>query len=117
MKTTCFIVLAAGVLLVGCGDNSAKTGAATNSTTSGNPLDAPADYLGAMNKAKQAAVKTVDLGALRQAIQMFNVDNSRNPKDLKELVELKYLPQIPAAPYGMKIDYDAATGTVKIVKQ
>ncbi len=48
---------------------------------------------------------------------MFNVENGRNPKDLNELVEKKFIPRIPAAPYGMKLEYDAATGKVKVVNQ
>jgi hypothetical protein len=48
---------------------------------------------------------------------MFNVQEGRYPKDLNELAEKKYIPKIPEVPHGMKIDYDAATGSVKIVKQ
>ena len=48
---------------------------------------------------------------------MFNVEKGRNPKDLDELVTEKYLPKLPAAPYGMKLVYDAAAGKVKVVKQ
>jgi hypothetical protein len=39
------------------------------------------------------------------------------PKDLNELVTEKYMPKLPDAPAGSKIEYDAKTGTVKIVKQ
>lgn len=118
MKAMIFVLLAAGAFVVGgCGAKPAKPEAATNSSGGISPLDAPAQYLGAMGKAQQSAVKTVDLGALRQAIQMFNVETGRNPKDLDELIAEKYLPQIPAAPYGMKIVYDPASGAVNVVKQ
>ena len=80
-------------------------------------MTAPVDYLRAAGKAQQSAVKTVDTSSLNRAIQMFNVDQGRNPKDLNELVEGKYLPRIPDAPYGMKLVYDANTGTVKVVKK
>ena len=80
-------------------------------------MTAPVDYLNAMGKAQQSAVKTVDTTSLDQAIQLFNVDQGRNPKDLNELVEKKYMPQLPTPPYGTKLDYDANAGTVKVVKQ
>ena len=80
-------------------------------------MSAPADYVGALGKAQQLAVKTVDTTSLNQAVQMFNVENGRNPKDLNELVEKKFIPSSPAAPDGMKLEYDAADGKVKVVKQ
>jgi hypothetical protein len=48
---------------------------------------------------------------------MFGVDQGRNPKDLNELVEKKYIAKIPAVPNGMKLDYDATAGKVKVVKE
>lgn len=118
MKTSFCISLAASLLLIGCGGSSDKPPQTTNGAASGSsPLSAPADYVGALGKAQQTAVKTVDTASLNQAIQMFNVENGRNPKDLNELVEKKFIPKIPAAPYGMKLEYDAATGKVKVVKQ
>ena len=118
MKTTFCITLVAGLLLSGCGESSDKPGQPTNgAASSGNPLNAPADYLGALGKAQQTAVKTVDTTSLNQAIQMFNVDQGRNPKDLNELVEKKFIPKIPDAPNGMKLDYDATAGKVKVVPQ
>jgi hypothetical protein len=117
MKTLFHAMCAVAALsLAGCGGGSGNPAQKTN-TVSDNPLDAPAEYLGALNKAKQTAVKTVDVTSIQQAIQMFNVENGRYPKDLNELVEAKYLTRLPAAPYGMKIVYDAANGTVSVVKQ
>ena len=107
----------ASLILVGCGKSSDKPAQSTNSSTSGNPLTAPVDYLGAIGKAQRSAVKTIDTAALNQTIQLFNAQEGRNPKDLNELVEKKYLGQIPDAPYGMKIVYDANSGQVKVVKQ
>jgi hypothetical protein len=118
MKIPFCTALAASLLVVGCGGGSDKQAQPTNSATSGSsPLSAPADYLGALGKAQQAAVKTVDTSSLNQAIQMFNVEHERNPKDLNELLEGKYITKIPDAPYGMKLEYNAATGKVKVVKQ
>src|ERR1035437_5839839 len=113
----CFLLIAS-LLLVGCGEQSNQPAPATNATTSGtSPLDAPAGYVGALGKAQQTAVKTVDTTSLNQAIQMFNVENGRNPKDLNELVEKKFIARVPAAPFGMKLEYDATAGKVKAVKQ
>ena len=98
----------------GCGSSDKKTaGPETNQASS--PLTAPVDYLGAMQKGKVAAEKTVDIASITKAIQMFEVENSRKPKDLNELVQEQYLPRIPEAPYGMQLQYDPNTGNVKVV--
>ncbi len=47
---------------------------------------------------------------------MFYVQEGRYPKDLQELVP-GYIPKIPDAPYGYKMTYDAASGTVKVAKE
>jgi len=118
MKTALLITAAVAVLLTGCGEKSGKPAPSTNAAASdGNPLNAPANYLGGLAKGQQSAVKTVDVASLNQAIQLFNVEEGRFPKDLNELVEKKYLPKIPAAPYGMRIVYDTNAGKVKVVKQ
>jgi hypothetical protein len=118
MKLSFCSTLAASLLLIGCGESSNKPAQPTNGAASGSsPLSAPADYVGALGKAQQSAVKTVDTASINQAIQLFNVEHGRNPKDLNELVESKFIPKIPAAPYGMKLEYDATTGKVKVVKQ
>jgi hypothetical protein len=119
MKVPLYVFFAATLLLAGCGEKSGKpAGPSTNAASSGSsPLTAPADYLGAVGKSQQSAVKTIDTASLSQAIQLFNVDQGRNPKDLNELVQQKYIPKIPEAPYGMKIVYDAGSGAVKVVKQ
>ncbi|HWX21099.1 MAG TPA: hypothetical protein VN578_14455 [Candidatus Binatia bacterium] len=112
------LALATSLFLAGCGEKSATTPAAsTNSASTGNPLDAPGNYLKAIADGKQSAVKTVDVTSLKKAIELFNVDQGRNPKDLQELVEKKYMPQLPAAPFGSKLVYDANAGTVEVVKQ
>ena len=118
MKSSFCLSLAASLLLLGCGQSTDKPAQPTNGATGGSsPLSAPADYVGALGKAQQTAVKTVDTTYLNQEIQMFNVENGRNPTELNELVQKKFIPSIPAAPYGMKLEYDAAEGKVKVVKQ
>ena len=118
MKQHILSLIAFTALLAGCDSSSSSSGKSTNTSSSGTaPAEAPAGYLGALGKAQQNAVKTVDTTSVNQAIQLFNVDQGRNPKDLNELVEKKYLPMVPAAPAGSKLVYDANAGTVKVVKQ
>jgi len=117
MKKALSLLLLGGLALSGCGKQESKsTASATNENNStGNPLTAPVDYLGAVAKAKKSAEKTVETVSLNQAIQQFSVAEGRYPKDLNELVTEKYLPKLPEPPYGMKIVYDAPSGQVKVV--
>jgi hypothetical protein len=115
MNIRFFFATLAIALVSGCGEKSSTASSETNASSS--PLTAPVDYLGAVGKAQQQAVKTVDVSAINQAIQLFQVEHGRYPKDLNELVTEKNLAKIPEAPYGQKIVYDAASGQVKIVKQ
>jgi len=119
MKQILLFALLGGLALCGCGKKEAKpTAASTNENySSGNPLTAPVDYLGAVAKAKKNSEKTIDTVYLNQTIQQFNAAEGHYPKDLNELVTEKYLPRIPDAPYGMKLVYDATTGTVKVVQK
>jgi hypothetical protein len=115
MKIALSLLLLGGLALSGCGKKEEKSAASFTNNSSGNPLTAPVDYLGAVAKAKKASEKTIDTVYLNQAIQQFNAAEGRYPKDLNELVAEKYLTKIPEAPYGMKIVYDAASGQVKVV--
>ncbi len=119
MRISLLLLVVTGLLLSGCGGNSDKPAQSTNAAASseGGVLSAPADYVGGVVKAQQTAVKTIDTASLNKAIQMFNVQEGRNPRDLNELVEKKYYPQIPTPPFGTKIEYDATSGEVKVVKQ
>ena len=123
MKTFPMSVLmlaAAGLLLAGCGEKSGSTAGATNSEpdyANGNPLTAPVDYLGAVGQAQQRAVKTIDTISLDSAIKQFYAGEERFPNDLKELVTKGYIREIPNPPNGTKINYDPATGAVKLVRQ
>lgn len=114
MKTAFAILLVAGLFLTGCGDNSKPSPAVAAVS---NAVTAPVDYLGALGHAKQMSEKTIDLAQINQAIMFFSEAEGRNPADLSELVAKHYLGAVPQAPYGMKIVYDAGTGTVKIEKQ
>ncbi|MBI2947313.1 MAG: hypothetical protein HYY23_06685 [Verrucomicrobia bacterium] len=119
MKTTASVILAMAVSLAGCGKKDAAPTAAKSTnppSTSGNPLTAPVDYLGAVGKAQKLATKTVDLTSLNQAIRQFHAGEDRFPKDLNELVAEGYLPRLPAAPPGTRLEYNAARGEVRLLR-
>jgi hypothetical protein len=122
MKTILCLASLAALLLAACSKESSSPAPASGTTTNAsaafeNPLNAPADYGKALVKAQKSAEKTVDLAALTKAIEMFQVDKGRLPKDLNELVAGKFIRQMPPVPPGMKIDYDASTGEVKVQPQ
>ena len=104
------------LLLTACGPAEEKSApASTNSAAVGhNPLNAPAEYLGAAAKAKRSATRVVDLASVSRAVQMFQASEGRNPSELKELVTEGYLPQLPALPAGQKYVYDSQTGQVQV---
>lgn len=111
------LIVMAGLFLSGCSQKGADAPAATNTSSSGNPLTAPTDYLGAAAKAKKAADKTVTSAGLNQAIGLFQAQEGRNPKTLDELVSKRYIGSIPPPPTGMKYDYNPQTGALKVVAQ
>ncbi len=106
----------AGLLLIGCGKTESQSALkATNSNpSSGSPLSAPADYLGAAAKAKTSATILADTVGVKQAIGQFFALEGKFPTNLNELVARKYLPSIPEPPPGKKFYYNPATGDVKI---
>lgn len=111
---TAGIAMACLLFSAGC-DNKNKTPKASQDSSSGNPLNAPADYLGAMNKAQKSAVKTTGTVGLDQAIKAFFAEEGRYPKDLNELRSKGIT--VPEPPTGMKWNYDSATGGIKAVPQ
>lgn len=114
MKPHRLLYLLALCLFLGCTDKNPTTAATTNAPSS-NPLNAPNDYLGGLANGRNKAIATTDIASLNEAIQMFNTEHGRYPKDLDELVREKLIVRIPDAPYGMKLDYDSTSGTVKVV--
>ena len=114
MKIPVLALAAIAAFLAGCGDSS-KPGTPAN--TASNVVNAPANYVGALGQAQKYSQKQIDLAYVNQAIQQFQAGEGRLPKSLQELVDEKYLGKIPEAPYGYKINYDPATGTVTVVKQ
>jgi hypothetical protein len=108
--------LALAAVLAGCGDSAKTEAKPTNGTSSGNPLTAPVDYLGAVGKAQKTAGKTVSSAGLTQAIKMFEAQEGRLPKSLNELVP-EFMDKVPPPPAGMKYVYNPADGSLKVVPQ
>jgi hypothetical protein len=106
---------AACFFLAGC--QGEKKEAAPSNTTSGNPLTAPADYVGAIGKVQKSAQKTLGGLGLDQAIKTFYAEEGRYPATLDELVSKGTVSAIPNPPPGMKYDYDPKAGTIKVVPQ
>jgi hypothetical protein len=102
-----FIFIAVAGLLAGCG----KSGSGSQASTATNGFGG---YVKSLGEAQKSADKTIDVTSINQEIQLFYVQEGRYPKDLQELVP-GFMPKIPDAPYGSKIVYDPAAGTVKVV--
>jgi ABC-type glycerol-3-phosphate transport system substrate-binding protein len=108
------ISIAAAALLAGCGGKSGSSAQGTNSVNVAT--NGFGGYVKSLGEAQKTADKTIDVTSITQAIQLFYVQEGRYPKDLQELAP-NYMAKIPDAPYGSKIVYDAAGGTVKVVQQ
>jgi hypothetical protein len=111
------------ILLAACGKkDEAVTSPETSkqaesSESSGNPLTAPVDYLGAVNTANKMANKTLELSQVNKALQEYRILKGRNPESLSVLVREGLLAKEPTAPYGMVVTYHPQTGQVDIVPQ
>ncbi len=117
MKHIFILLLLAGLAGFGCsktGDTAPDT--AETNASSGNPLTAPTDYLGALNQAQKAAKKVSGNASLQKAIQMFQAEEGRQPATLQEVVDKKYIRELPALPKGMKYQYNPKTGEVKVAR-
>lgn len=100
-----------------CGRERSEPASGTNgaaAATAGG-LSAPADYLGAVNRAGKSAVESVDLASVQQAIQQYQAGEKRAPETLEDLVTKGYLAALPIAPAGQHFVYDRATGRVRLV--
>ena len=117
-KSFILLIVVAG-LFVACKKNDDASSAGSNPSTnsSGNPVTAPVDYLGAVAKAKKTADSQIETASLNKAVQLFYAQEGRYPKSLNELQRPEYLPQMPTPPPGMKFDYNPKTDEVKVVPQ
>lgn len=116
MNSKLFLVFSAAiaaVLSAGCGNDSSSGSKQTNTTSSGNPITAPVDYLGAVGQAQKRAGKVVSTVGIDQAIKMYQTSEGTLPPNLNALVP-DYLNSIPPAPNGMKYNYDPKTGVIKV---
>ena len=113
VNLTAAILLLAGILSSGCGKGDSTAPKPTNTASSGNPITAPVDYLGAINQAQKRAGKVISTAGLDQAIKMYQATEGKFPPSLNALVP-DYLHSIPAAPNGMNYTYDPATGVIKV---
>lgn len=120
MKAYFLILPVAGMFLAGCGQSTSRPpaqGTNTSQTTNTAKVAQPSGgYLSSLVQADKYAVKTIDVSYLNRAVQLFNTQEGRLPKDLNELVP-NYVAKLPAAPYGYRLNYDAASGTVTVVQQ
>jgi uncharacterized lipoprotein YajG len=105
-------VLAAALILAGCGQEQKPSPAAAPPPATAP--DADGGYLGALVKGEQKAVKTIDVTSLNEELQLFNAQEGRFPKDLNELVTQHYLGQLPTPPAGATLLYDAVQGKVTV---
>lgn len=115
MKRRLFLIPLLAVLIPGCGEKPETAASATNSTSSGNPITAPVDYLGAVNAAHKQAATVVDVTTLQKAVQAFQAGEERLPGSLQELVSEGYLPRLPDVPRGFRFDYNPQNGQVRVV--
>ena len=105
------------ILLGACAKKEETKQNLLTNNSSGNPLTAPVDYLGAVNQARKTAIKTIDQAGLNNAIQQFYAVEERFPKDLNELAQKRYIQAVPEPPPGSRFVYNPATGDLKIVRQ
>ena len=112
MKTPhCVFIL--GLLGSACGDVAKPD---INENSSGNPVTAPVDYLGAVNKGRKKAIGEVGLMQVNSALNTFQASNSRPAKSLQELISEGYLGALPELPVGMKWQYNPQTSKASIVR-
>ncbi len=109
------VILSATLALAGCGNNQGGGSAQTNGATA-QPT-ASGNYLDTLANSRDRAVGVVDLASINQAIQVFDANEGHYPRDLEELVTNKLIGEIPPTPRGKKLDYNPATGEIKLVDQ
>ena len=110
MRMTFCILMVVG-MFVGCGDTSEPD----KGHSSGNPLTAPVDYLGAVNQGKNKVLGDAGLFQVNNALKQFEAAHSRRAKNLQEVIAAGYLTRMPDLPRGMKWQYNPQTGQASSV--
>ncbi len=111
MKPTLYF-LALGLLASACSDQPEPD---INDNSSGNPVTAPVDYLGALNKGRKKVIIDAGLMQVNNAINQFKATNPQPPASLQELINEGLLAELPAVPNGMKWQYNPQTGEAAVV--
>jgi hypothetical protein len=108
-------LVASVLLLAGCGKKEQSKNSLTNNS-SGNPITAPVDYLGAVNQARKSAIGRIDIASMQNAINLFNAQEDRYPRDLNELAQKHYIQAVPQLPAGSRFIYNPQNGEIRIVR-
>lgn len=114
-------LLGASIVLVlaGCGGKDPATGKAepTVGEVAREAVNAPGRYVAANFAARDSAERQTAVATVRQALQLYQVQEEKAPATLQDLVAKGYLPALPKLPTGWDWQYDPATVTVNAVPQ
>src|SRR2546427_7143938 len=102
-------LLMAGPFLSGCGKSESPPPSNAAKPSSGNPLTAPADYLGAAAQAQKKSMKTLDEAGPNQSPQEIYAQEGRHPNKLDEVVGTHYLFRFAPPPPGLEFHYNPNT--------
>ena len=83
------------------------------SRESGNPVTAPADYVGAVLTAQQSASVRMAIVTVNEAVKGFQAFEGRLPRNLDE-VEPMIPGGLPDLPTGLRFKYNPETGEVTV---
>lgn len=113
-KVVLFIISIVLLLATGCSGDKSQPETQEDDDSTGNPLTAPVDYLGAVGQAHKTAISSTALNSIRQAIRLFHASEGRFPKTLNELVDTGTIGKLPDPPVGKSFEYQSETGQVDI---
>jgi hypothetical protein len=85
-----------------------------NENSSGNPVSAPVDYLGAVNKGRKKAIIDTGLMQVNSALNQFKATKLKPASSLQELVSEGLLAELPQLPAGTKWQYNPQTGEASV---
>lgn len=135
MKKTIFVLLATGLLLVGCGDKEKADSPPVNTRETSmdpnpqsvmvntnepvvaeSPQTTPTNKPETPVKSGRRPARTQEAVVLEKAIQLFNVQERRYPLDLEELVTKGYVNALPDNPPGGRFIYNPTNGQLLLVR-